>query len=522
MLRYLSVPRPLLSPVDNIPVGLRLEPYVFLDVLKAVVPGEPIPVSFFFYGGFGPQAVSGAKGYRIRVLLDTTEIYAAPPTPDHYLPLEQTVPYAQTHADRIELPVPDEGTSIGRNLYAFGSHDLQLELTTDAPNSPVLTDHMAVSVIPEHVDNSWWKWPEQISPAKWGMPTLAWKQRYNITGRFLNRSIYTSKHVEARLIENYPAWNPVRTFSYPAKDVTAAPDASHPASVDLTLDEELVQDWGWASFLCAPSADVDRRYTYRARFTLHDGYGNEYAEISADGAPYSDMMVWDEGTGGLNVYVNVSDAKQNGAKGALAANIAAGALSWIPGLSSIIGAGANALCNQAQDPPLPNSDFLSHVAVRPSQLSFPGGAESAALRPIIELVDSVTRQAEAMTEVQARFLGAHEANNTRGIGLQRKAEQELFESMETDARRLWEAVDDLIPEPPSAGSNHADRSHHRPPEREHAQPLKAFLTSPNLAPALRALTFGVLRAVRTTPLIAELTTTGAVGGAATSPRLNHQ
>lgn len=46
------------------------------------------------------------------------------------------------------------------------------------------------------------------------------------------------------------------------------------------------------------------------------------------------------------------------------------------------------------------------------------------------------------------FLGAHEANNTRGIGLQRKAEQELFESMETGARRLWEAVDDLIPEPP--------------------------------------------------------------------------
>ena len=521
MSRYLWAPRPFLDyPVSSIPVALREQPYVFFVVLKAVVPGEPIPVSFYFYGGFGPPAVSGAKGYRIRVLLGTSEIYAAPPTPDHYLPLEQTVPYAETHADRIELPVPDEGTSIGRHLYAFGSHELQLELTTDAPNSPVLTDHTAVSVIPEHVDYSWWMWPEQISPAKWGMPSLAWKQRYNITGRFLNKSIYTSKHVEARLIENYDAWNPVRTFSYPAQDVTAAPDASHPASVDLTLDEELVQDWDWTSFHCAPSADVDRRYTYRARFTLRDGYGNDYAEISADGAPYTDMKVWDERTGGLNVYVNVSDAKQNWAQGALALNILADAFSWL-GLGAVFGPAANAACNQAHDPPVPDSDFLGRVAVRPSQLSFPSGAESAALRPVIELVDSVTRQAEALTEVQARFLGALEANNTRGIGLQRKAQQELFESMETDARRLWEAVDDLIPEPPSAGSDHADRTHQRPPAtRENAQ-LKKILTSPNLAPALRALAFSVLRAVRTTPLVAELTATGAVGGPTTSPRRNH-
>jgi hypothetical protein len=317
----------------------------------------------------------------------------------------------------------------------------------------------------------------------------------------------------------------VRAFSYPAKDVMAAPHVLHPASVDLALDEELVQDWGWTSFLCAPSADVDRRYTYRARFTLRDGYGNDYAEISADGAPYTDMKLWDEGTGGLNVYVNVSDAKQHWAEAALAIHLAAIASSWYTfGLSEVIGGPiANALCNQAQDPPIPDSDYLSRVAVRPSQLSFPSGAESAALRPIIELVDSVTRQAEALTQVQARFLGALEANNTRGIGLQRKAEQELFESMETGARRLWEAVDDLIPEPPSAGSDQADRSHHRPPEREQrAQPLKAFLTSPNLAPALRALAFSVLRAVRTTPLIAELTATGAVGGPATSPRRNHR
>jgi hypothetical protein len=428
-----------------------------------------------------------------------------PQDPDDYERLDYTGPWADAHKDHLTLPVPDEGTALGRDLYAFGEHTLTIEIKTNGTEAGPYTATDQLIVRPETIDHTWWNWPAQYEAWAGSWPHVEWKQKYNVSAEFLNRSHYTSKQIEATLLEEYPRGNTVRTWTYPTEHVAAIPrDKTDPVVGSLKLDEDIQQDWEWTSFLCYPTGDTSRLYIYRAEFTVTDGYGNTYAPVSTDRTTYNHHRPWDEDTNGLNFYVLVAGSKVDWATGAFMALAAANLVGWIPYVGELLSGGlkaaGNAMCNQAKDPPEPRPNFLEKVQVkRPSDRS-----QLVGLLQVAQLISDLTDQASALTEVQSRLLGAWAAGNERGLKLQTTSQTVLLDLLEDTAKSLWHAIEasissianvELVRDLPAGMTEEAAVV--GDPKQTAMALVRGFAASGSAWP-LRSMSISIMRAIRAT------------------------
>jgi hypothetical protein len=410
-----------------------------------VVPGQPIPVDWFFANLSGRFDLG--TGYRIRISWGDEVLYVSRDDPQldsrrlpdsEYIAVAPLGSFEAAHV-RTSLPVPACHSPLGQRLYQFGQRELRLELTTNGSDRGPYEAVDTLSIVPELVAG-WWTWPEQLDyEPGLAVPIFRWKQHYNIRGEFANKSKFVRMDLDAVLEDREEVSGPVVRRSYPKQPV----DSESTVTVALPLPDPIVHDWTWFDQkLSYPAAGpTSKNFYYTSEFSLSDCYSNKYpATTSAE----------------LPVLVKVPGNKVDLGAAAFAAQVSSWvllALSKIPIIGFIFGIGATvaaitaqALGKAAVDPPGPNARFLRPVDVGRSTLPKKAFANDR-MRPFAEMairIESIANAMVALSEIEARLQGARLAKSKEGESLQTRSYRNLLGEAEAAAKELPGLTEEAI------------------------------------------------------------------------------
>jgi len=395
--------------------------FTILSIDGPVVPGQPIPVTVEFFC-FNPTYDLGSQ-CRVAIFLDDVKLFQFPDDetgiPYTHIP-NSTADIGQRH---FTIPAPPADSDIGQTLYTIGDHILRLEVITDGKDSGPFTHSSILSVVPEAVGQWWFRWDVY---AFFGVP---WKQSYNLSGKCTNYSQYTRMSFSLDLLEKADDGT-IKNYGTINQDVDR-----QQTSPSITFPS-ITQDWGWLlDGVWAIDGPISRTFTYDARLTIEDAYGNQYAPLDSYTA---------------TVVVNVSDEKLAAARFAFDSAASATALGvasgWLPFLA-IGAAAATALSivfgEQALDPPTPNRNFLKEV--RQQAFAWPEGLfknkDLAEFGEFFRLIGEIIGCIRALGEIDSRLMGAKIGRSQQGIDLQMRSQERTLQSMLQVSNDLYEAAE---------------------------------------------------------------------------------
>lgn len=426
-------PLPLFTALTNVNVIRNV--FAGFTVDKAVVPGEPIPVTLFFWSFNG--ALDFGTGCLIKIFLvaadgsgKKTEIFR---TPDDgtflpYLPSPQNLP--DIGVFKATIPPPSSATALGKNIYAFGDHQLTMEISTNGKDAGPYVDTSILTVIPEAIDSSWWIWSDlNYRTGVYDPAPFYWKEDYTLSGFCFNKTIANiGLNFNVTLLETDDTGSVTthETISETLPAITTVENGGAP----VLFFQPIKQEWTWlADAVWLVVGPLHRTFVYNVKVDVRDDYGNPYQFLSTP----------------LALTVNVSDKKQKLQEsaaatgfGAIASTIISIFVPWAGIVAGASGTASQVLGAYAKDPPEADKEFLKIVAPDPFLLPKQIQADSRLkefgdfIRGVHEMVNGMM----ALSKVEGKLMGAQLKNNEEGIRLQKQSYKEIINRILKTADKL--------------------------------------------------------------------------------------
>jgi hypothetical protein len=203
----------------------------------------------------------------VTVLFGATPLYSAPRQIGLRARLSETIPAAQ-------VVVP---TTVANAFWSLGVKQLEIRVESTALGGVGFGTTAPLTVVPDTVDITWWRWP--APPA---IPPV-WKSTYAVRGTFTNRASFATMTVTALTVLEHPT-----DITGTALDATVAPAAGGPP---ITVGPGVTaggttwtrrQAWTWLQTVAWVEVGPRvRTFSYIATFTLVDSFGNTYSPVSS-------------------------------------------------------------------------------------------------------------------------------------------------------------------------------------------------------------------------------------------------
>jgi hypothetical protein len=308
---------------------------------------------------------------------------------------------------------------LASNLWRLGSHDLRLEVTGDGPDAGPYSNDATLYVFAEYIGPNWWTWTSQTPDA------ANWKSTYDVHGQLTNYSLYANFTTDVDLFEAdvypghrgpYVAQNRPRNRTIPKRASGQA--TANVADIDFG---GVTQDWSWFDWQVWIPHDTSRDLVYYVAGTMFDQFANKYD------VQFSKHIKVSVETS-KQVWLGIAQFQQQAAYSAGVAS-----LCWPPAAAVAAAAQGQAYAfgGLANDPPAPNRRYGRAVTV--PKLTRPKTTDVFA-QPFLfhyayqaHVVDIVN----ALTETEARLLGARRDANRAGIRRQTNSYGELLQVLRT-------------------------------------------------------------------------------------------
>jgi hypothetical protein len=439
--------RPKKNPIlAGVSISVLENIFFYIRFDKTFVPGQPVEITFDFFCFNVLGKYDFGTGYQLKVFLGDDLIASFPDstTNNSYLPYQpSSTSLIDTGFNIFKLKPPDENSKLGNKLYKFGPKDIKALLFTNGRDAGPYEATDTLYIVPEEVNEGWWVWPQlnDFGVANTSLKSYQdakWKTEYNVQGKFLNKSLYSTMHIDCYLNELLGTNSPV-PIAYPSTDLAAHSPTDPPLEANMILSLPLMKDWNWITpFLWMPSQDTSRQYYYFPVFTLQDHYGNQYNPIQAAPLVVSVLVPYDKVSYGAAAF---------GLSVAAKALALASACLWFLGpIASGLEITAGVLGKLAMDPKKPNRKYLEKVIprnVKPPK-EFYSSAEATSFLPWAEKAYELIACRYALIEVEARWKGAKFYFNETGVRLQEETYRELVSRMEEVKPLLSSSINEAL------------------------------------------------------------------------------
>lgn len=415
--------------------------YVEMSVDQPIVPGSPIPITIYFWSY--DHSLDFGNGCTLKVFLMGTdrfgnakqfEIFSWPAKAGDAIPyVADSSPMAMSIGEfHYEIDPLPSTSAVGKAIYAFGDHDLLVEITANGKDAGPYSDGAILTVVPEAVDQSWWIWGDLRWRDGFYHPdgyVLQWKESYSLWGFCSNLTTANIRMDFTVNLNETDAGGATRTIG-----TTFASLPKNGGSPMLTFPE-ITQDWKWLEeVVWLVVGPLHRTFLYVTDIAITDEYGNQYSLASAP----------------LGLTVNVSNKKQQLAEAAAGTGFSAWFLTvvsiivpWVGIAAGAVGTASQVLGVEALDPPAPDKKFL--VTVEPKISSLPSAMRKdrrlLQFGKFVGTIQEILACMEALDKIESKIMGATNAKSEEGLNLQKKSYRRVVRQMVKAANRLPVAAD---------------------------------------------------------------------------------
>jgi hypothetical protein len=374
-----------------VPFPLDNTVWVRFSVDSAVVPGQPVPITWEVVPGMGSGLVAGTR-VDATVSLNGNDLWK-----------KIHVPVSTPQHDEI-VPANDFDATL---LYKISTKTLRLEISGPPRAAGPWTANANLVVIPERIDQSWWQWDNPQNPI-----VTDWKKSYPMNGRLLDRSLFGQMDT---------AYVQLTEDSNARGSFTAG--RMNPGTQIPIAFPSITQDWQWIiTGVWAVTGPLVKEFHYVVEFSFVDHYGNGYPVVQSTPVTVSVGVALGKRMAGATAMAAAADAVYwaAAAGAALAGFITAFGAPALFAVAAGWYAAATTAGKVAQDPPEPDPRYREPVKLQsPRHLQvLDSNAQLKPIGAVISAVEQVFTASLALSEIEGRWMGARDAGDRKAMGLQ--------------------------------------------------------------------------------------------------------